>query len=303
MGNIVNSLKNKVYAGVELGGTKVKCGIADETGMLIARTEFSTGLPEEMFNKIEEYFSILRKDYLIISLGIASFGPIEKRNWVPKFGYILETPKPGWKNIDIVSVLKKKLQLPVTFDTDVIAAAKAEYHWGNIQSSSVIVYITVGTGIGAGILKDGISISDIIHPEMGHMRIPKIQKDTFSGACNFHKDCFEGLASGKAIEERWNTSPKLLPEEHECWDFETTYLAYGFLNLFYTLGPEIIILGGGIGNRDGIIDKVSDKMQTLSSGYGLTSVKSFKKVLVNPFWGKDSGLIGAIYIGVNNLQK
>ena len=142
MGIIVQSLKNSVYAGIELGGTKVKCGIADETGNLIVKTEFATETPEIVFNKIEEYFSVLRKDYLILSLGIASFGPIEKRNSVKKFGYILETPKIGWNNIDIVSILKKKLQLPITFDTDVIAAAKAEYHWGNIKSSSLIVYIT-----------------------------------------------------------------------------------------------------------------------------------------------------------------
>ena len=241
MGIIVQSLKNSVYAGIELGGTKVKCGIADETGNLIVKTEFATETPEIVFNKIEEYFSVLPKDYLILSLGIASFGPIEKRNSVKKFGYILETPKIGWNNIDIVSILKKKLQLPITFDTDVIAAAKAEYHWGNIKSSSLIVYITVGTGIGAGILKDGMAISELIHPEMGHMRVPKIQQDTFIGSCNFHSDCLEGLASGKAIQDRWNVSPKLLPDKHKSWDFETTYLAYGCLNLFYTLGPEIII--------------------------------------------------------------
>ena len=298
----MKSLTHKVYAGIELGGTKVKCGIADETGNLIAKTEFPTRSPEIVFNKIEEYFSILSKNYLILSLGIASFGPIEKRNSVSKFGYILETPKIGWNNIDIVSILKKKLQLPITFDTDVIAAAKAEYHWGNIKSSSLIVYITIGTGIGAGILKDGMAISDLIHPEMGHMRIPRIQKDTFIGACKFHKDCLEGLASGKAIEKRWNISPKLLPKGHECWDFETTYLAYGFLNLFYIVGPEVIILGGGIGNRDGIIDKVRDKMQVLSAGYGLTTIKSFKKVLIKPFWGKDSGLLGSIYIGASDLH-
>ena len=104
----MKSLTNKVYAGIELGGTKVKCGIADETGNLITKTEFPTSSPEIVFNKIEEYFSILRKNYLILSLGIASFGPIEKRNSVSKFGYILETPKIGWNNIDIVSILKKK---------------------------------------------------------------------------------------------------------------------------------------------------------------------------------------------------
>lgn len=259
----------KILGGIEAGGTKFICAIGNSNGEILERERFPTASPQETMNRVHAFFIKMQKKYPISAIGIASFGPIDANPNSPHYGEITTTPKPGWKNFNIVHNLKEKFHLPIGFDTDVNGAALGESRWGNGRGLDSIVYWTVGTGIGAGGMISGKMMHGLIHPEMGHTFVNHdLKKDPFPGVCSYHKDCLEGLASGPSMCARWKVkSAADLPANHPAWNLEAQYLGYAMANCIASLSPKKIIVGGGVMLQEGLLDKVRKKTQELLHGY------------------------------------
>jgi fructokinase len=197
----------RVFDGIEAGGTKFIRGVGTCPDDLTV-ISFPTESPTETIGKAVRFSRQKAKDGLA-AIGIGSFGPIDCDPHSDGYGYIINTPKPGWHNYDFVGAISRARTIPVAFDTDVNAAALAESRWGAAKGVDDFIYLTVGTGIGGGVVVNGQLVHGLMHPEMGHIRVPhNFQGDPFPGNCPFHNDCLEGLASGQAIRNRWGQDPK-----------------------------------------------------------------------------------------------
>jgi fructokinase len=237
----------------------------------------------------------------IEAIGVASFGPVDLDPKSATYGFITATPKPGWSNTDIRGTLQRALNVKVAFDTDVSAAALGEFLWGASQGCDPSLYLTIGTGIGGGYIKDGRSLVGLLHPEMGHLRIPhNWELDPFVGNCPFHGDCFEGLASGPAIEKRLGTSGAVVPETDPFWYVESEYIALALVNFIVTLSPKKIILGGGVMQREFLFPKIRHRVQELLNGYVVskTLLEQIDGYIVPPGLGNQSGSLGAIALAM-----
>ena len=237
-----------LYGAIEAGGTKFVCLVGSGPDDIRAETRFPTTTPEATLRNALEF---LRAEQVrqgpLAAVGIASFGPVDLHPGSATFGFITSTPKPGWANVDVAGAARAALGVPVGFDTDVNAAGLAEWRWGAAQGLDSVLYLTVGTGIGGGGLMDGRLLHGLVHPEMGHIRIPHdLQLDPFPGVCPFHGDCLEGLACGPAIKARWQQPAEELPHDHPAWPLEARYLALALVNFICTLSPRRIVVGGGV---------------------------------------------------------
>jgi fructokinase len=271
--------------GIEAGGTKFVCAVGN-VPQDVEIAEYPTTTPDETLDQVIQFF---RARQPITALGIGSFGPIDPNPASPTFGYITTTPKPGWRNFDFAGTIRRELGVDVVFDTDVNAAALAEFRWGAAQGLDTFLYVTVGTGLGGGALVGGRLLHGRLHPEMGHIRIPHDSaRDPFRGACPYHGDCLEGLASGPAIEARWGKPVNSLPAGHPAWDLEADYLALGIVNWTCTLSPERIILGGGILRYRKLLGMAREKVAALLSGY--LDIPE----IVPPHLGARAGVLGAM---------
>ena len=285
-----------LFGAIETGGTKVDCAVGTWPDGVRDRIRIPTTTPAETVSGIVAFLARHHRDTPLSAIGIGSFGPIDLRTGSPTFGYITSTPKQGWRYFDLVGSVNQELKLPVTFDTDVNAAALGEYRWGKHGAAGSLVYITVGTGIGGGAVIEGRPLHGASHPEMGHIRIPHDrQADPFDGACPYHGDCLEGLASGPAMEARWGTSASSLPEDHPAWDLEAEYLAYGVANVAVTLSPERIVMGGGVMQQRHLFPRLRGRVIDILSGYGVAEgiVNGIDDYIVPPALGDDSGIAGA----------
>jgi fructokinase len=256
------------YGGIEAGGTKFRCAVG--TGPDDAEfAEFPTTTPKETLARVAEFFGPRTP---LEAFGIASFGPIDPHPRSPSFGYITSTPKLAWQNFDFVGSVRTALDLatalPVAFDTDVNAAALAEFRWGAARGLHSFLYITVGTGLGGGAFIDGRLLHGLQHPEMGHIRVPHDRAhDAFPGNCPYHGDCLEGLAAGPAIAARWGEAADRLPDGHPAWELEAEYLALGIMNLACTLSLQRVVLGGGVMQRAELFPKIRSRVTALLNGY------------------------------------
>jgi fructokinase len=262
---------NKVYGTVEGGGTKFICAVADKQNNILREVRIPTTLPQPTLAACIDFFLQAQQDLGPISaLGIACFGPLDPRPSSPTYGQILATPKPGWENADIVGVFRTTLgaDLPIGFDTDVNGAVLAESRWGAGQGLSNLVYLTIGTGVGGGALIDGQLLHGYAHPEMGHMLLAQHPSDIhFPGNCPFHGTCLEGLASGPALEARWQQKAATLAPDHPAWQLEAHYLALGLMNICLILAPERIILGGGVMNQSFLFPRIRSELTRLLGNY------------------------------------
>ncbi len=287
-----------LFGGIEAGGTKFVCAVGTGPEDLDHEVRFPTTTPEETLGRCIEYFQKRRAaGQKIEALGIASFGPVDPNPDSPTFGYITSTPKQGWRDTDFAGTLKEALQIPVAFDTDVNAAAMGEHNWGAAVGLDTFLYLTIGTGIGGGGMVKGELMHGLLHPEMGHIRIPHDwEKDPFPGLCPFHGDCLEGLASGPAIEARWKCPATELPPEHPAWDLEAEYLAYALVNFICTISPQRIILGGGVMDVDVLYPKIRDKVGELLNGYVASAqlIEHRDQYIVPPGLGNKAGVLGAL---------
>ncbi|MGH3822489.1 MAG: ROK family protein [Pseudonocardiaceae bacterium] len=234
---------------VEVGGTKVLCLVGSGPDDIVSQARIPTGEPAET---LEAVCAFVQQEVSsggpLVAIGIASFGPLELRRSHPRYGFITTTPKPGWSNIDVIGPVRRALGVPVGFDTDVNGAALGEGRWGAARGLDTFVYMTVGTGIGAGAVVEGRIIHGLGHPEMGHLSVPRQPGDDFAGRCPFHGDCLEGMASGAALAARWGGPAERLESDQlrAATELEAAYLAAGLRNIVYALAPQRIVIGGGV---------------------------------------------------------
>ena len=283
-----------LFGGIEGGGTKFVCAVGTGPDDIRAEIRFPTTTPAETLGKAIDFF---KKQGRLAAVGIASFGPVDPDPVSPTFGYITSTPKSGWSNVDVVSPLRAALNLPIGFDTDVNAAALSEWRWGAAQNCDPVLYLTIGTGIGGGVMVNGKLLHGLVHPEMGHTPLPHdFVKDPFTGTCPFHGDCFEGLAAGPAIEKRWGKKAENIPIGHPAWELEAHYIALALTSYIYTLSPQRIVIGGGVAQQETILPLVRQKVQGLLNGYVQSPhiIQSIDDYIVPPSLGNRSGVLGAI---------
>jgi fructokinase len=255
---------------VETGGTKVICLIGSDPDHIVARTRIPTGEPVETLAQVLAFFQQeASSGGPLAAIGIASFGPLELRRSHPRYGFITTSPKPGWSDVDLVGPIRSALAVPVGFDTDVNAAALGEGRWGSARGLDTFVYLTAGTGIGAGAVVNGEVIHGMGHPEMGHVSVPREPGDDFAGTCPFHGDCLEGMASGAAIAARWGCTAQHLDGD-TLWAatrLEAAYLAAGLRNIVYITAPQRIVIGGGLTDLPGLFPLLRASLTRALAGY------------------------------------
>ncbi|MBK8049275.1 MAG: ROK family protein [Anaerolineales bacterium] len=286
-----------LYGGIEAGGTKFVCAVGSDPDHVLDEIRFPTSRPEEALTQSIEFFRAHHAKTPLSGIGVAAFGPLDPNPASPTFGYITTTPKPHWAHTDVVGALKTALGLPVGFDTDVNGAALGEYRWGAAQGLNTFVYLTVGTGLGGGGMVGGRLIHGLVHPEMGHMRIPHdLNEDPYPGWCTYHGDCFEGLTCGPAIEARWSTSARDLPVNHPAWALEARYLALGLVNIITVLSPQRIVMGGGVMDQRQLFPMIRRNVTEILNGYIQTPALSnnIDEYIVPPGLGARAGVLGAI---------
>ncbi len=284
---------------MECGGTKFVCATGDENGKLLARTEFPATTPAETIGRALQFFQAQRQK--LESIGIGSFGPVDLNPVSPKFGYITTTPKSGWRDTDLAGEVRRATGLRVAFDTDVNAAALGEARWGAAQGLDTFLYLTIGTGLGGGGMANGRLLHGLVHPEMGHIRVPHdLQADPFAGGCPFHGDCLEGLVCGPAMAARWGQAAETLPPEHAAWDLEARYIALGLATWICTLSPQRIILGGGVMRQSHLFPRIRAQVLTLLNGYiqAAEILERIDEYIVPPALGSDAGVLGAIALAM-----
>ncbi|MCK1246457.1 ROK family protein [Streptococcus uberis] len=289
----------KLYGSIEAGGTKFVCAVGNENLKIINTVQFATTMPEETLKNVINYFSNYKEK--LVAISIASFGPIEIIKKSPKYGYITSTPKPGWENTDILGVLKKALSVPMHFTTDVNGSAYGEYICRNGIKS--LVYYTIGTGIGAGVIQDGKEVSGFEHLKLGHIRVSKHNKDShFSGVCPFHGDCLEGLASGPSLEVRTKIRGENLPKNHAVWDIQAYYIAQAVMNATLSYRPEVVVLGGGVMSQNHMLDRVKNQFERLLNHY--VEIPDINEYIVTPIVSNNgSATIGNIKYAVNIAKQ
>jgi fructokinase len=283
------------YGGIEAGGTKWVCGVADLPGELLKTETFPTTAPQETVRRAIRFFT---DNGPVGALGVGAFGPVDIRPASPTWGTITTTPKPGWADTDLVAALHSGLEVPIALDTDVNAAALGEWRCGAAAGLDTFCYLTVGTGIGGGAVAGGRIVHGLLHPEFGHMRIPHDRvRDPFDGICPYHGDCLEGLASGEAIRQRWGRPGQQL-SGREPWELEAGYLALALVNVICLLSPQRIIVGGGVAEQPALLPLVRGQVRDLLAGYlrapELTDPGETGRYIVSPGLAGGSGVIGAI---------
>lgn len=287
---------DRLFGGLEAGGTKCVVGIGRADGTLLERASFPTTTPDETLSAIAAWFQARP---LIAALGIGTFGPADLDPASNTWGYITNTPKPGWSDISVAPRLRSALGVPVAITTDVNAAALAEAgaQPGVNVASDTIVYVTIGTGIGGGAFAGGYLLRGLGHPEMGHMMLNRHPADTHfaeTNNCPFHDFCAEGFVNGPAIKARWGVSLSELPSGHIAHDMAAYYIAQICVNLMAVLAPHRIILGGGVMQTPGLIERVRQETKAMAAGYFASDGAS---IIVEPACGQDSGIKGSIMLG------
>lgn len=289
------------YVGaVEAGGTKFVCAIVDQEYQVVRQARFPTTTPSDTLAEVLAFFWSSSDN--LVSIGISTFGPVDLDTTSPRYGHLMETPKLEWRGADLLGTLRDR-GVPLAVDTDVNGAALGEHIAGNARDVDSFVYYTIGTGIGGGAMVEGRLLHGLSHPEMGHMALPHdVLRDPFAGSCQSHGNCFEGLASGPAIEKRWGISAKELPEDHPAWELEAHYIARAVCNTVYVLSPRRIILGGGVMQREFLFPLIRGEVTKLLNNYIqhsmlLGDIDSF---IVPPGLGQDAGIIGAAALARRN---
>lgn len=291
-----------LFGGIKAGGSKFTCAIGNASGNIQNESTIAITTPEETIHKIIQYFLEMHSKQSLSAIGIATFGPLDLDGSSPHYGYHyghVATPiKTGWGHINFLGIMREAFNMPFGWDTDVNGAALGEYRFGIAKNLDTFIYVTVGTGIGAGGMIDGKLMHGLTHPEMGHIFIPHDhKKDKFAGVCMFHGDCLEGLASGPALQKRWGVKKASdLPTKHVGWDLEADYLATALASYTLILSPQKIIVGGGVMCNKELLPKIRPKVKSILNGY-IKHKKILEQIddyIVEPGLGEQSGIYGAI---------
>ncbi|MBQ7943419.1 MAG: ROK family protein [Lachnospiraceae bacterium] len=285
-----------LYGAIEAGGTKMVVAVVEDTGEIKEKLTIPTTTPEETMPQIIDFL----KDKAVKAVGVGSFGPVDVVEDSPTYGCIMNTPKLAWKNFDLVGALKDGLGLPVGLDTDVNAACLGEMTYGCAKGVKNVVYITIGTGIGAGIAVDGKLLHGMMHPEAGHIIIPKRLADRGQSVCPYHDSCFEGLASGPSIEARWGKKAYELVDNQVVWELESEYIAKGLMNMILTLSPQKIILGGGVMHQTQLFPLIREKVtELLNHYYDTRELADMDNYIVPASLNDNQGILGAAVLAMN----
>ncbi|MDR4435223.1 ROK family protein [Bacillus tequilensis] len=289
-----------MLGGIEAGGTKFVCAAGKEDGTIIDRIEIPTTMPEETIEKVIQYF----RQFSLQAIGIGSFGPVDTDKTSRTYGTIMATPKAGWRHFPFLQTIKNKMKIPVGFSTDVNAAALGEFLFGGAQDLDSCLYITIGTGIGAGAIIEGRLLQGLSHPEMGHIYIRRHPDDTYQGKCPYHKDCFEGLASGPAIEARWGKKAADLSAINQVWELEGYYIAQALVQYILILAPKKIILGGGVMNQKQVFPYIYQYVPKMMNSYLNFSElsDSIRSYIIPPLLDRNAGIIGTLVLADQALK-
>ena len=288
-----------ILGALEAGGTKMVCAIGDEKGNIREQISIPTVTPKETVPQMVEYF----KKAKVEALGIGCFGPLELNPQSEKYGYITTTTKEAWRNFDFLGSMKRALKCPVGFDTDVNGSVLGEVTFGQAKGKSCVLYLTIGTGVGAGIYIEGKLLHGMLHPEAGHVLITKRESDTYKGKCPYHKNCLEGLAAGPAIEGRFGKKAAELADVKEVWDLEADYIAQALTGYILTLSPEMMILGGGVMHQEQLLPLIRQKVTEYLGGYVNTEeLKDMDHYIVPASLNDDQGIMGCLELARRELE-
>lgn len=298
---------SKLLAGIEAGGTKFICALGSGPQDIRSRVSFPTTQPEETLQRVCEFLEQGSAQHgPIDAIGVAAFGPLDPNPNSATYGYITSTPKPGWRNFNFVGALRQRFDLSIGFDTDVNGAALGEWRWGAAQGLDTFIYLTIGTGIGGGGMINGQLMHGLLHPEMGHISLPHDrQYDPFDGFCPYHGDCFEGLAAGPAMEQRWGQRAETLATDHPAWNMEASYIAQGLASFIYILSPQRIILGGGVMQQVHLFPKIRLRVQEILNGYVQAPqiLREIDQFIIAPGLAGSAGVLGAIALAEKAAYK
>lgn len=284
---------------LEAGGTKMVCAIGDENLNILERITVPTTVPEATIPEILCFF----KDKGIAALGVGAFGPIDLKVSSESYGWILDSTKLAWSHYPLRRILIDGLDIPIGLDTDVNAACLGEVTKGCAGGHDPVVYITIGTGIGAGIYVNGKLLHGMLHPEAGHIYLMKHPEDHYNGNCHYHRDCFEDLAAGTAIQKRWGRSAAELAGCMEVWELESYYIAQALVDYIMILSPELIILGGGVMNQRQLFPLIRDKVKVLTGGYINTrQMADLDQYIIPASLEGDQGIIGCLQLAKQSLE-
>lgn len=279
-----------MFGAIEAGGTKFVCAVGDEKCHIIDRIKIPTTVPEETMAQAVAFF----KKYELQAIGIGSFGPIDINRESTTYGTITSTPKLPWRNYPFVQFMKEAISVPIGFNTDVNAAALGEAIHGAAKGLDSCLYITVGTGIGAGAVVQGQLLQGLSHPEMGHIFVRQHPNDSYPGKCPYHGNCLEGLAAGPAIEERWGANGSNLVDRQEVWELEGYYIAQALMQYILILSPKRIILGGGVMSQKQVFASIYKYLPELVGDY--VTLPELTEYIVSPGMGDDAGITGALLL-------
>ena len=285
---------------LEAGGTKMVCAIGNEQGEIFDRISIPTEIPEITIPKLIAYF----KDKQIEALGIGCFGPVDLNRASQTYGYITTTPKLSWINFDMVGAFRNALGVPVGFDTDVNGSALGEATWGVTRGLENSIYITIGTGVGVGVISNGKLLHGMMHPEGGHLLLQKHPDDTYKGACPYHQNCFEGFAAGPAIAGRWGKPGAELAGQKEVWELEAYYIGQALANYIMILSPQRIVLGGGVMHQEHMLPLVRNELKKQLNDYIKTKeLDELDHYVVLPGLDDNQGIMGAIKLGLLEYER
>lgn len=291
----------KRFGALEAGGTKMVCAIGDENGNILERISIPTGTPENTMPPMIAFF----KERSIDALGIGCFGPVDLDRNSPTYGYITSTPKLAWTNYPIVAEFEKALGVPVGFDTDVNGSALGEATWGCTRNVKNSIYITIGTGVGVGVIVDGKPYHGMIHPEGGHILLNRHPNDPMVGSgCPFHENCMEGLAAGPSLEKRWGVKGAELADRKEVWELEAYYIGQAITNYIMILSPERIIVVGGVMHQDCLLPMIRQEVKKQMNGYirgkGMEDLDNY---IVGVSLNDNQGAMGAVKLAMDALKE
>lgn len=290
-----------LFGAIEAGGTKFVCAVGTENGKIKDRVSIPTTTPDETMPEVIAFF----KKYSVEAIGIGSFGPVDVDKNSPTYGNITTTPKLAWKDYPLLATVQKEFSIPIGFNTDVNAAALGEATLGAAKGLDSCLYITIGTGIGAGAYIHGELLQGFTHPEMGHILVKRHPEDSYKGRCPYHEDCLEGLAAGPAIEERWGSKAINLTDNEKVWEIEGYYIAQALMQYILILSPKKIILGGGVMNQSQVFTSIYRNLGELLNGYlAFPQLSSeIQDYIVKPSLGDNAGITGGILLAKRTFDR
>lgn len=285
-----------ILGAIEAGGTKFVCAVSDESLNIKKRISIPTTTPEETMSEVFAFFDENQVD----AIGIGSFGPIDVNPSSETYGSVTSTPKLAWQNYPFLNEMKARYDIPFAWTTDVNAAAYGEVKAGAAKGKNSCIYITVGTGIGAGVVIDGKVIHGYGHPEAGHVSVRRHKDDTFEGFCPFHGDCLEGLAAGPAIGKRFDIPAQDLAPDHQAWEIEAYYLAQALVDYTLVVSPEKIVFGGGVMKQSQLFPLIYKEFKQLMNGYVATP--KLEEYIVPCALGDNAGITGCLLLAKDALE-